>query len=47
MLEIKLYFGEWKEATKEQAEHFYKIYCEGATALRCDETLLLLEEWRL
>ena len=37
MLEIKSHFGEWKEATKEQAEHFYKTFCEGATALIGDE----------
>lgn len=37
MLEIKAYFGEWKEATKEQAEHFYKTFCECATALKGNE----------
>ena len=37
MLEIKAYFGEWKEVTKEQAEHFYKTFCEGTTALKGDE----------
>ena len=37
MLEIKAYFGEWKEATKEQAEHFYNTFCECATALKGDE----------
>lgn len=33
MLEIKGFYGDWKEVTKEQAEHFYKTFCEGATAL--------------
>lgn len=37
MLEIKAYFGDWKEVTREQAEHFYKIFCEGATALKSEE----------
>lgn len=37
MLEIKAYFGEWKEVTKEQAEHFYKTFCECSTALVGDE----------
>lgn len=37
MLEIKAYFGEWKEATKEQTEHFYNTFCECATALKGDE----------
>lgn len=37
MLEIKAYFREWKEATKEQAEHFYNTFCECATALKGDE----------
>ncbi len=34
MLEIKAFFGEWKEATKEQAENFYKTFCEGSTAIK-------------
>lgn len=34
MLEIKAFFGEWKEVTKEQAESFYKVFCEGATAIK-------------
>lgn len=37
MLEIKAYFEEWKEATKEQAEHFYNTFCECATSLKGDE----------
>lgn len=37
MLKIKAYFGEWKEATREQAEHFYNTFCECATALKGDE----------
>lgn len=37
MLEIKAFFGEWKEATKEQAESFYKIFCEGATAIKWED----------
>lgn len=34
MLEIKEPFGEWKEASREQAEAFYKTFCERATAIR-------------
>lgn len=34
MLEIKTFFGEWKEVTKEQAESFYKVFCEGATTIK-------------
>ena len=37
MLEIKAFFGEWKEATKEQAESFYKTFCEGATAIKWED----------
>lgn len=37
MLEIKAYFGDWKEVTKEKAECFYKTFCECATALKGDE----------
>lgn len=37
MLEIKAFFGEWKEATKEQAESFYKTFCEGATAINWED----------
>ena len=37
MLKLQAYFCEWKEATKEQAEHFYKTFCEGANALKGDE----------
>ena len=37
MLKIKAYFGEWENATKEQAEHFYRTFFEGATALKGDK----------
>lgn len=37
MLEIKAYFGEWKEATKEQAESFYKTFCKGSTGIKCQD----------
>lgn len=37
MLEIKLYFGDWKEATKEQAESFYKTFCDGATGIKGED----------
>ncbi len=37
MLEIKAYFGDWKEVTKEQAEKFYKIFCDGATAVKLED----------
>lgn len=37
MLEIKAFFGEWKETTKEQAESFYKIFCDGATAIKWED----------
>lgn len=30
MLEIKAFFGDWKEATREQAEKFYKTWYEGS-----------------
>lgn len=34
MLEIKFLFGEWIEATREEAESFYKTFCDGATAIK-------------
>lgn len=34
MLEIKVFFGGWKEVTKEQAENYYKTFCNGATAIK-------------
>ena len=37
MLEIKAFFGEWKEVTKEQAESFYKTFCEGSTAIKLQD----------
>ena len=37
MLEIKAFFGEWKEATKEQAERFYKTFCEGSAAIKWED----------
>lgn len=36
MLEVKAHFGEWKEVSKEQAESFYKTFCEGSTAIKCE-----------
>lgn len=33
MLEIKTFFGDWKEVTKEQAEMFYEHFLEHATAV--------------
>lgn len=44
MLEIKAYFGDWKEVTREQAEHFYKTFCECATALKWDEKRKVFNE---
>lgn len=37
MLEIKAFFGEWKEVTKEQAESFYKTFCKGSTAIKLQD----------
>ena len=37
MLEIKAFFGEWKEVTKEQAESFYKTFCDGSTNIKCQD----------
>lgn len=37
MLEIKAYFGNCKEVTKEQAEKFYKTFCNGATAIKWED----------
>lgn len=37
MLEIKSFFGDWKEATKEQAEAFYKTFQNGSTAIKADD----------
>lgn len=37
MLEIREFFGEWKETTKEQAESFYKTFCEGATTIKWED----------
>lgn len=40
MLEIKSFSGDWKEATKEQAEDFYKIYRKGSVVIEgADEEL--------
>lgn len=33
MLEIKTFFGDWKEVAKEQAEMFYEHFFEHATAV--------------
>lgn len=37
MLEIKTYFSDWKETTKEQAEAFYKTFYNGSTAIKIDD----------
>ncbi len=37
MLEIKWFFREWKEATKEQAERLYKHFCNGAINIKCKD----------
>lgn len=34
MIEIKPFFGDWKEATKEQAEEFYRTYQDKSTAIK-------------
>lgn len=37
MIEIKTFFGDWKEATKEQAEAFYKTFQRGSTAIKAED----------
>ena len=37
MIEIKSFFGDWKEVTKEQAEDFYRTYQNGSTAIETDD----------
>lgn len=37
MLEIKSFFKDWKEVTKEQAEAFYKIFQSGCTTIEADD----------
>lgn len=37
MLEIKSFFGDWKEVTKEQAEVFYKTFQNGSIAVKADD----------
>lgn len=44
MLEIKAYFGDWKEATKEQAENFYKTFCDGSLAIKCEDRYVYFNE---
>lgn len=34
MLEIETFVKGWKEATREQAEAFYRVFKEGSTAIR-------------
>lgn len=33
MIEIKVFYGDWKEATGAQAISFYNTFCSGSTAL--------------
>lgn len=33
MIQIKLYYGDWKEATENQTIEFYNTFCNGSTAL--------------
>lgn len=37
MIEIKSFFGDWKESTKEQAEAFYRTFQSGSTAIKADD----------
>lgn len=37
MLEIKTFFGDWREVTREVAENFYNLFCEKATAINSFE----------
>lgn len=37
MLEIKWFFKEWREATKEQAEILYRHFCKYATAIKWED----------
>ena len=37
MIEIKSFFGDWKEVTKEQAEDFYRTYQNGSTAIKGED----------
>lgn len=33
MIQIKAYYGDWKEVTESQAIEFYNTFCNGSTAL--------------
>lgn len=33
MIEIKSFYGDWKEVTEEQAISFYNMFCSGSTAV--------------
>lgn len=37
MIEIKFLFGDWKEATKEEAEKFYRTFQEGSAAIKTED----------
>lgn len=37
MVEIKTFLGKWKKATKEEAENFYKHFCEHSTAIKKED----------
>lgn len=37
MLEIKSFFGDWKQATKEQAENFYRHFYKTSTAIKAED----------
>lgn len=37
MIEIKAFYGDWKEATEEQAIEFYNSFCTGSTVLTLTE----------
>lgn len=37
MIEIKFLFGDWKEATKEEAEKFYRTFQEGTAAIKTED----------
>lgn len=33
MLEIKTFFGDWRKVTKKEAENFYEVFIENASAI--------------
>lgn len=37
MIEIKNFFGDWKEATREQAEAFYKHFKQNVTVIKWED----------